>query len=374
MAAAAARRDTGDRLGGGTFGTVRVGEERGEEVAVKHYRFTSQSGVCTSLVREAAILSSLPPHDCVVRGRADWQADPPRMIFPLARGDLVPFTTGKRKRPEDVEIEGWCNEIGSALAHIHSHGVLHRDVKPGNVLLYGDGRVRLADFGSACLVLADLPKREHGVTTYTYASPEMLRCLPYSHPLDYWSLGVAMAEVWMTEALFRPEEESDLPHVVAASVLAKHGADLERVKASIPARWRRLLSIAPENRCEREEEAEWRFEVLPSPPRCDVVGPPRAPEEWIDSIGGRFPLSDPTLRLARCLALRASQAIDPPFSLTPRDTAVGALSCASKLLETADVDFGRHRPERTMLVAEVGVLSAVGTPASHMGKRKRGGE
>ena len=88
--------------------------------------------------------------------------------------------------------------IGSALHHLHRHNILHRDVKPENVLCDHHGRPILTDFGVAYYepVTNVLPLCSSTSGTLTYLAPEVLTpCHLHSHQSDFWSLGVLMCEM-----------------------------------------------------------------------------------------------------------------------------------------------------------------------------------
>ena len=103
-----------------------------------------------------------------------------------------------------------------ALSHLHGvcH-VLHRDVKPGNILLTAEGDVRLSDFGSARTYLPDKFNRSCGRltpgsvrTTLLFAAPELLMgSLHYGAASDVWSAGVTFAELLLRDHLFKARSE-----------------------------------------------------------------------------------------------------------------------------------------------------------------------
>lgn len=94
--------------------------------------------------------------------------------------------------------------VGGALHYIHAAGVLHRDVKPANVLLSRrSNRIKLADFGISKLVETMTLKAETFVGTPFYLSPEIVSGEKYGPPADCWALGVCLYEV---AALHRPFE------------------------------------------------------------------------------------------------------------------------------------------------------------------------
>ncbi len=90
--------------------------------------------------------------------------------------------------PEVVEIIWKCSR---ALAFAHSHGVIHRDIKPGNILLGADGDIKITDFGLALFSRQEQTAIQ-GIGTPAYMSPEQIREYPLNQQTDIYSLGVVM--------------------------------------------------------------------------------------------------------------------------------------------------------------------------------------
>ncbi|MEP7380823.1 MAG: serine/threonine-protein kinase [Gemmatimonadota bacterium] len=93
-------------------------------------------------------------------------------------------------------------QVCAAVQHAHQHLVVHRDLKPGNILVAADGTVKLLDFGIARLLregegAAQLPATQGGLHAFTpdYASPEQVRGLPIATSSDLYSLGVIACEL-----------------------------------------------------------------------------------------------------------------------------------------------------------------------------------
>lgn len=111
-------------------------------------------------------------------------------------GDLFALLQRNQGRLEERHARRIVAEIVLALSWLHEHNIVYRDLKPENVVLDGNGHVRLADFG-----LAKVLKREHRFLTQTicgttaYAAPEMLQSKPYNISLDLWCLGVFIYHV-----------------------------------------------------------------------------------------------------------------------------------------------------------------------------------
>ena len=111
-------------------------------------------------------------------------------------------------------------QIASALAAAEQAGLVHRDVKPDNIMLRRDGYVKLLDFGLARTVLAappDVRKTDPSVVrgTVFYMSPEQLRGLPLDSRSDLWSTAVMLYELVSGRLPFEGDSSSD----VAASIL-----------------------------------------------------------------------------------------------------------------------------------------------------------
>ena len=101
----------------------------------------------------------------------------------------------------DGEVRTVARQLFAALQYLRKLGVLHRDIKPDNILLK-DGTVKLADFGSARFV--DRPGRMSTyVGTRWYRAPEMLLgSTDYGYPSDIWAVGAVLGEMYAMEPVF----------------------------------------------------------------------------------------------------------------------------------------------------------------------------
>tara|TARA_B110000285_G_C14699396_1_gene412749 strand:- start:213 stop:515 length:303 start_codon:yes stop_codon:yes gene_type:complete len=97
-----------------------------------------------------------------------------------------------------------------ACAYLHGHGICHRDIKPGNVLVDLDNdSIKLADLGSAKVLLNGEPNLTYISSRY-YRAPElMFGNVHYTNKIDIWSVGCVIAELMLTIPLF-PGEGSGL--------------------------------------------------------------------------------------------------------------------------------------------------------------------
>lgn len=133
------------RLGAGTFGEAWAGVQQstGQKVAVKI--FSRHQAMDWDLFRaEVQRLMEVAEHPNVVTLLdANLEHTPPFFVMPLLSGSLAEVQAD----PEQITI--WLEETCRGLGYIHSKGILHGDLKPANLLLDGQGRVRLADFGQS---------------------------------------------------------------------------------------------------------------------------------------------------------------------------------------------------------------------------------
>mmetsp|Transcript_6464 Transcript_6464/g.19613 ORF Transcript_6464/g.19613 Transcript_6464/m.19613 type:complete len:488 (+) Transcript_6464:153-1616(+) len=113
------------------------------------------------------------------------------------RGDLFNFMTQRRRPLLEEKARILAAEIAMGLEHVHSFGVVYRDLKTENVLVDKDGHVRIADFGLAKILgrsreQAVLSRTDTLCGTTNYYAPEMLMDEGYSQGIDYWALGVLL--------------------------------------------------------------------------------------------------------------------------------------------------------------------------------------
>lgn len=142
------------------------------------------------------------------------------------------------------------SSVASALFYAHRHGVIHRDIKPGNVLITEDGRVKVTDFGIARALGADESLTQTGLVmgTATYISPEQAQGLGADGRSDIYSLGVVLYEM----VTGHPPFTGDSPLSIALKHVNENPKPLTEIDPEIPKAFEAIvlkaLSKDPNNR------------------------------------------------------------------------------------------------------------------------------
>lgn len=187
-------------IGSGGMAEVYLARDAasGREVALKilHLRHAENAEYVERFLREARAAASLD-HANIVPVH-DWGSVDGAYFMAL---EYVPGQTLKQlidergPLPQDDAL-GIAVHLAAALDYAHRHGVTHRDVKPQNVIVDGEGRPRLTDFGIARVEGSDgLTQTRSVLGTAHYLSPEQARGERVDHRSDLYSLGVALYEM-----------------------------------------------------------------------------------------------------------------------------------------------------------------------------------
>jgi serine/threonine protein kinase len=178
-------------LGSGAYGEVwsAIDKKTGRSVAIKFYTRRSSSDV-QLLAAEVQKLVVLAADRYVVQLLdVGWDADPPYYVMDLIEhGSLEQRLRGGQGMPVNEAVELFT-EIATGMMHLHGKGILHCDLKPGNVLLDQDGKPRVADFGQSRLSTDETP----ALGTLYYMAPEQadLEALPDAK-WDVYGLGALL--------------------------------------------------------------------------------------------------------------------------------------------------------------------------------------
>jgi hypothetical protein len=245
----------GEALGkGGASIVIRARDELlGRDVAVKVFTArATEPGDLRAQEAEARMLAGMNHHGLVTLLDAGIDlTDPERpqvyLVMELIEGaDLRSRLRAGPLAPIDVGYLGF--DLAGALASVHRHGVIHRDVKPANVLLSGEDsrrlRGKLADFGIALLRQGDGRPEEQTTGTAAYLSPEQVEGAHLTPATDVYSLGLVLLEgltgrtayagTVLESALARLERPPELPSSLPQDLAVLLGGMTERRAADRP--------------------------------------------------------------------------------------------------------------------------------------------
>lgn len=204
----AGRYRLGPLLGNGATSDVRLArdERLGREVAVKLLRRTGPGLDGRREQAEARLLASLSHPHLVTVYDAHLDGDQPFFVMELVAGQSLDRRLQQGPLPID-DVRRIGAQVADALAYVHGRGLVHRDVKPGNILLGADldGAVdaRLADFGIARLEDGTrLTATGQLLGTAAYLSPEQVRGAAVGPATDVYALGLVLLEALTGQLVF----------------------------------------------------------------------------------------------------------------------------------------------------------------------------
>lgn len=202
-----------DKLGEGTYGVVYKAKNResDEIVALKRIRLESEDeGVPCTAIREISLLKELK-HPNIVRLYDVIHTEKKlTLVFEYLDQDLKKYIDACRGDLSKSTIKSFLWQLLVGVAFCHDHRVLHRDLKPQNLLINKKGELKLADFGLARAFGIPVRNYSHEVVTLWYRAPDVLMgSRKYGPAIDVWSAGCIFAEMTTGHPLFPGSSVSD---------------------------------------------------------------------------------------------------------------------------------------------------------------------
>jgi serine/threonine-protein kinase len=264
-----------DRLGAGGKGVVYVAEDTrlGRRAALKFLRRDRSVGeeAKARFTREARAVAALDhPNICTLYGID--HTDDQQMFLAMAfyQGETLKQRIARGRLPLAASLD-IARQIGSGLAAAHAAGVVHRDLKPGNIMV-SEPLVKILDFGIAKLAnQTTLTLHGASLGTAAYISPEQATGGAVDHRTDIWALGVVLFEMVTGQRPFEVDSFAGL-------ALAVHTTPIRRpreLRPDIPINLEncivRALSVNPEERFQSMRDFVAALEAIRQPAETSTV-------------------------------------------------------------------------------------------------------
>jgi serine/threonine protein kinase len=188
-----------EKLGEGTYGIVYKckNKENQELVAVKKIRLENEDeGIPSTAIREISILKQLKHPNIVNLMDLIHGEKKLHLVFEYLDYDLKKFLDQNGGPLHPQLVKSYLYQMLDAITYCHSRRILHRDLKPQNLLIDKNGYIKLADFGLARAFGIPIKTLTHEILTLWYRAPEILMGQKeYSTPVDIWSVGCIFYEM-----------------------------------------------------------------------------------------------------------------------------------------------------------------------------------
>ncbi|KAB8648474.1 hypothetical protein FH972_026130 [Carpinus fangiana] len=188
-----------EKLGEGTYATT------GELVALKEIHLDSEEGTPSTAIREISLMKELKHDNIVSLHDVIHTENKLMLVFEYMDKDLKKYmdSYGDHSKLQPPIIKSFMYQLLQGIAFCHENRVLHRDLKPQNLLINQKKQLKLADFGLARAFGIPVNTFSNEVVTLWYRAPDvLLGSRQYNTSIDIWSAGCIMAEMFMGRPLF----------------------------------------------------------------------------------------------------------------------------------------------------------------------------
>lgn len=267
------------KLGIGGMAEVWYAENKiGKKAAVKMLlpKLCGDENVTSRFLTEAKIMVELNhPNIRQVYDYGDIDGRP-TIVMEYLDGDDLKARMKKGERFSDEDLIMWWNQLVDALNYTHAKGIVHRDIKPGNIFVDNDGNIKLLDFGIA-KVKESISSTQTGqkIGTLMYMSPEQVKDSKHiDYHTDIYSLAVTFVHLITGKRPYDSDTSSDFE---ISEQIVYHPLDL----SELPDNWREFLEpyLAKEPK-DRPELGYFDNEMMDEP----VVKPKKKKEEPVKKV------------------------------------------------------------------------------------------
>ena len=284
-----------EMIGRGGMGVVYLALDTKlkRSVAIKSMpaKLQADSTARTRFTREAQLLASLNhPNIAVIHDIIEQDEGADYLVLEYVPGE----TLAERIAGEPFKLEqafSISRQVAEAVSAAHKKGVVHRDLKPGNIKITPDGRVKVLDFGLAKISVSEGMSSETSVTqaghiigTPAYMSPEQARGKDTDHRTDIWSFGCIMYQMLTAKLPFEGETATD---TLARIIEREPDWELlpQEIPANIRALLRRCLEKDPRRRLRDIGDAAIEIKETLNLPATTTAAPVRTLWRWAMAIG-----------------------------------------------------------------------------------------
>ncbi|HYN21107.1 MAG TPA: protein kinase, partial [Thermoanaerobaculia bacterium] len=287
----------GEMLGGGGMGIVYRAEDTrlGRTVALKFLppELTRDPVAKARFLQEARTASALDhPNLCTIYDVGETETHQLYLAMPCYDGETLRRKVERGPMPLPEALD-YALQMARGLAKAHRQGIVHRDVKPANLMVTGDGIVKILDFGVAKLAgEVGLTRTGSTVGTPAYMAPEQMRGQEVDGRTDLWGLGVVLYEMVTGRRPFLGDHET----VLRQSILGEEPEPLSRLRPDATPELERvvarLLAKAPADRYPTADALIAELRILAGTPSTmtptlatmPVAAPRPTPWLWIGAI------------------------------------------------------------------------------------------
>ncbi|VVT53723.1 uncharacterized protein SAPINGB_P003717 [Magnusiomyces paraingens] len=294
------------KVGEGTYAEVYVGrdQENGRLIAIKALKVTGfKEGLDMSAIREIKFLQEIRHRNVIELIDVFATVNSISLVLEYLPADLEMLIKDKSLIFKPADVKSWLLMTLRGLHHCHRSFVLHRDLKPNNLLVAPDGQIKLADFGLARAMAVPREAMTPLVVTRWYRAPEL--CLGarfYTGAIDIWSVGAIFAEL-MLRTPYLPGEDDAKQAILTFKAL---GTPTEQT-------WPGITQL------DGYKSLEPSIEKFPAPRRADLQHLFLAASDTaLDLLQGMLTLC-PSKRLNTKQALKSPYFVELPRATKPED-------------------------------------------------------
>eukprot|EP01062_Namystynia_karyoxenos_P057934 TRINITY_DN4916_c0_g1_i1.p1 TRINITY_DN4916_c0_g1~~TRINITY_DN4916_c0_g1_i1.p1 ORF type:complete len:1200 (+),score=403.66 TRINITY_DN4916_c0_g1_i1:84-3683(+) len=344
-------------IGEGSFGKVYKARRRftGHIVAMK---FITKKGKSEkelkNLRTEIEIMTKLNHENIIMLLDAFETRGEFVVVMEYAQGELFEVLEDDRCLPEPV-VRDIAKQLVKALHYLHSNRIIHRDMKPQNILLGRNGTVKLCDFGFARAMSCNTMVLTSIKGTPLYMAPELVQEQPYNHTADLWSLGCILYELFYGVPPFYTNNIYSLIHLIVKDPVKFP----DQISPTFRSFLKGLLNKHPHARLDWPALLEHEF--VQETPEDRVLSLQRADldakmRERLDVFSFRLRAAEP---LGSAPAKNGGTAAQPAGGAAPAAAPAAAPSTGGSTRGSAQDDRPRQQKQQTELLLSAVAIAAI---------------